>query len=362
MASNPLSENQASEAPSPAPLTSDQLLPPIEPPSAGFILQLFVVPAVIVLAVVLISLLITTVATRGDQDPERIVAALRSSNQARWQKADELANMLRMEKRYPELKSNHAMAFQLAELLNAEVDAGRDDENSIKLRYFLSRVLGEFYVDDGLEVLLKTAREDPERDVRRESVNALAVLAHTFHTMDPPQLLEHPQLVNTLIELANEPDDLIRSQAAFAIGVVAFPLGADPRLTAELEVLVDDLYPDARYNAALALARQGNLLAEDAVREMLTAEALQLSTSKEVSSALQAFKRNTILSNALDAAETLLEKNPLEEPDQLRTALKQFVEEAPTWQLESPVPGVLIERGHEVLENYTSRRKPATPR
>ena len=34
------------------PLVGDELLPPVEPPSAGFIVQLFVIPAVIVLIIV----------------------------------------------------------------------------------------------------------------------------------------------------------------------------------------------------------------------------------------------------------------------------------------------------------------------
>ncbi|MGI9429998.1 MAG: hypothetical protein ACR2NM_15155, partial [Bythopirellula sp.] len=169
MSSNPASEKSPPQSPTATPVTADELLPPVEPPSAGFIIQLFVVPAVIVLAVVLLWLLVTTLATQGDQDPTKIVAALRSSNQARWQKADELANMLRLEKRYPELKRNAELASQLAVLLDEEVTAGLDDKNSISLRYYLCRVLGEFYVDDGLEVLLKTARADPERDVRREA-------------------------------------------------------------------------------------------------------------------------------------------------------------------------------------------------
>ena len=168
---------------------------------------------------VLLWLLVTTLATQGDQDPEKIVAALRGSNQARWQKAEELANMLRLEKRYPELKRNSELAAELAKLLDEEVEAGLDDKNSITLRYYLCRVLGEFYVDDGLEVLLKVAREDPEVDVRREAVNALAVLSNVRANLDPPLGLEHPQLVETLTKLANDEVDLIRSQTAFALGV-----------------------------------------------------------------------------------------------------------------------------------------------
>ncbi len=346
MSSNPASEKPANE--SVAPLTGEELLPPVEPPSGGFILQLFVVPAVIVLAVVLLGLLVTTLATQGDQDPTKIVAALRSSNQARWQKADELANMLRMEQRYPELKHNAELAGQLAGLLEEEVDAGLEDKNSINLRYYLCRVLGEFYVDDGVEVLLKAARVDKERDIRREAINGLAVLRHAFTKLEPPKTLEHPELVETLVALANDKEDLIRSQTAFALGVFALDADVDLRLTAELELLVDDLYSDARYNAALGLARRGSLRAVDAVVEMLDADALIMNTAKEKTPAMQAFKRNTLIDNALKAAQLLLEKNPEVDLVELRDALKQFVESAPGWE-PAPVPSSLIKRAEELL-------------
>ena len=226
--------------------------------------------------------------------------------------------MLRLEQRYPELKRNADLAAQLAELLDEEVEAGLDDQNSISLRYYLCRVLGEFYVDNGVGVLLKTARQDNQRDVRREAINALAVLSHALAELKPPQTVQHPQLVETLVTLANDQDDLVRSQTAFALGVFVLSPDADPRLAAELELLVDDLYSDARYNAALGLARQGNLRAVEAVIEMLDAEALAMNIASETTPALQAFKRDTILDNALDAAGLMLEKHPQADFAELR--------------------------------------------
>src|SRR5689334_11582536 len=81
-------------------VSSDEMLPPIEPPSAGFIIQLFVVPAVIVACVVGVWFLIESLARQGEQDPAKIVASLRSPNQARFQQAKELADMLRLKERY----------------------------------------------------------------------------------------------------------------------------------------------------------------------------------------------------------------------------------------------------------------------
>ncbi len=350
MSSNPVSENPTNEQQTAAPVSADELLPPIEPPSGGFILQLFVIPAVIVLGVMLLGLLFTILATQGDQDPMKIVAALRGSNQVRWQKANELANMLRpgMEERYPGIKHKRELAVELAKLLDEQVEAGLDDKNSISLRYYLCRVLGEFHVDDGVEVLLKTAREDPERDVRREAINALAVISHSLKELEPPSTVEHPQLVETFRALANDEDDLLRSQTAFALGVFVMSPDADPLLMSELELLVDDLYSDARYNAALGLARQGNLKAAAAVTEMFDPEALVMNTKKEATPALQAFKRDTILKNALDAVRLLIEKNPEADLAKLQDVVKQFAESSAKWE-PTPVPESLVKRARELL-------------
>jgi len=352
MSSNLTSKNPDNVQSTAPPLSADQLLPPVEPPNAGFILQLFIVPAIIVFAVVMLWLLVTTLATQGDQNPTKIVAALRSSNQARWQKAEELANMLRLEKRYPELKNNSELVVELAKLLDEEVTAGLDDKNSISLRYYLCRVLGEFHVADGVEVLLKTAGEDPERDVRREAINALAVLSSALGKVNPPKSVEHPQLVDTFQQLANDKDDLIRSQTAFALGVFAMSPDADPLLMSELELLVDDLYADARYNAALGLARQGNMKAVEAVTEMFDPEALAMNTKKEKTPALQAFKRDTILDNALDAVQLLREKNPDANLALLQAAVKQFAKSSSDWQ-PTPVPKSLVKRARELLAEKT---------
>ena len=76
-----------------SPSPTDHGLPPVEPPSARFILQLFVVPAVIVTIIVLVWLLFNWLAQMGS-DPTKYVAALRSNSKARWQAAASLADVL----------------------------------------------------------------------------------------------------------------------------------------------------------------------------------------------------------------------------------------------------------------------------
>src|SRR5258708_39462633 len=59
-------------------------LPPVEPPSAGFIIQLFVVPGLIVLAIVGVYLIFGKLAT-GGQDWREQVADLRHPHEhRRW--------------------------------------------------------------------------------------------------------------------------------------------------------------------------------------------------------------------------------------------------------------------------------------
>lgn len=336
----------------PRPLAADELLPPVEPPSAGFILQLFVIPAVIVLVVVLLGWLVTSLATTGERDPQEIVAALRSSSQNRWQEAFELANALRTEKRNPELKSNTQLADELAKLLAEEHEAARTDDDSVKLRTFLCSALGAFQVDNGLPVLLTVAHDDVDEAVRGDAINAIAVLAETFRTAEPPQAIESEELVETFVDLANDKSDTIRSRTAFALGVMTQAPDADPQLNEELEKLAEDLYPDARYNAATGLARRGSLLAVAPLEEMLDLESLATSIKGESRPELQTRKRNTILKNALDAVVVIKEKNPNADLSALRTALENFIATAPTWEKQGAVPLPLIDRAKEVREKF----------
>ena len=123
-----------------SPVSGDDLLPPVEPPSAGFILQLFVVPALIVLVVVGVWLSFSWLVHRSQ--PKDLIQGLQSSRVARWQRASELADMLRNEHN-EQFKTDTSAAVQLADILNQEIDRANDqggmDNESVTLRYFLCR-------------------------------------------------------------------------------------------------------------------------------------------------------------------------------------------------------------------------------
>lgn len=342
-------DHPASDASNPYTLAGDDLLPPVEPPSAGFILQLFVVPALIVLVVVTIWIVFTWLVHRATMRPEDLIAGLQGSSVARWQRASELADMLRNE-RYADLKDDSVSAAKLAEILDREIDtaiAGRGmDEQDITLRYFLCRALGEFRVDEGSEVLLKAAttdRDPREVMVRRGAIQAIAVRAFQRAELEPSQLLEDPKIESTLLGLAADENELIRSETAYALGQIASPAALD-----RLETLVEDPYPDARYNAAVALAQHGRAAATTTLAEMLDPEEMT-SVEQEADKSAQSFKRALVMTNALTAVEELAKENPDADFSEIIEVLER-VTDADTSELEhAKIPVAIVPRARETL-------------
>src|SRR3954462_11494299 len=77
-------------------------LPPVEPPSAGFIIQLFVLPAVIVAVVIVVWLLFGKLAG-GERDPMDYVRAIQEANPHQsYRAAFELASLIHNDRRLSE--------------------------------------------------------------------------------------------------------------------------------------------------------------------------------------------------------------------------------------------------------------------
>src|SRR5262245_32402185 len=182
------------------PPLGEELLPPVEQPSGKFIIQLFVVPALIVMAIVGIWVSLSWLVQRATINPDKLIEGIEHGpGVARWQRASELADMLNS-KRYASLKRDGKEANHLAQILDREIDQskdGNDGQESATLRYFLARALGEFEVTDGIDVLLKAAetKRTPNDDlVRHCAIEAIAVRAYNLQKLDPPQQLAHLQL------------------------------------------------------------------------------------------------------------------------------------------------------------------------
>jgi HEAT repeat protein len=308
MADQLLQRDDAPTNPYRAP-TGDELLPPVEPPSAGFIIQLFVVPALIVLVILGVWLTFNSLVRRTS--PDKIIAGLDSGPTiARWQRASELANMLRDE-RFAQFKRDPESAAKVARVLDREIDTagvkgGMNDED-VTLRYFLARALGKFEVTGGLDVLIKAAetnRDPKEMLVRHGALEAIAERAYTLQRLDPPANLSDQGVESALLKLAEDEEAQIRSDAAFALGQLGTPASIE-----RLEAMVDDPEADARYNAAVALAHRGNEKAAETLAEMLDPGETS-GLSKETDDRGRKFKRAVIVSNALKASEQLRKQNP----------------------------------------------------
>ena len=124
------------------PINPDDSLPPVEPPSAAFLVQLFLVPGVIVAIIVCVWLAFHWLAHLGN-DPQAYVRTLRRANEGRWQAALNLANDLRGPNGSG-LKADVKLASELGSILDDEVGSGRTGEQSETLRLYLCRALGEF--------------------------------------------------------------------------------------------------------------------------------------------------------------------------------------------------------------------------
>jgi HEAT repeat protein len=252
------------------PVSPDDALPPIEPPSAGFLVQLFLIPGLIVAIIVVVWLLFHWLAQMGN-DPREYIKKLRGNNEVRWQAAVNLAGALHGPAG-EEIKHDAEMAGDLGQILNDEIEAGNMDERPINLRVYLCRALGEFQVEAALPALLKAAttqRADAEVDVRRAAVHGLASLAANMKAANPDW--KNAELATTLIATSKSDNDNLRAESAFALGVIA----GQADVAARLEQMLDDPHPDARYNAATGLARRGDAAALPVLIDMLGSDQTQ---------------------------------------------------------------------------------------
>ncbi|NDC64311.1 MAG: hypothetical protein EBZ59_10090, partial [Planctomycetia bacterium] len=224
-------------------------LPPVEPPNAAFLVQLFLVPGLIVAIIVCVWLAFHWLAHLGN-DPQAYVRTLRRDNEGRWQAALNLANDLRGPGGAA-LKSDEALAAELGRILADEAASGRTGEQSQTLRLYLCRALGEFAIPAAGEPLVARARESGDPQTARAAVEALAVLATNLAAAG--RSLADPAATTAAVLFASRGDDAqLRSAAAFTLGV----LGGEQSARRLLELRGDQV-DDVRYNAALGLARLG---------------------------------------------------------------------------------------------------------
>ncbi len=338
------------------PPLGEELLPPVEQPSARFIIQLFVVPALIVMGIVAVWLTLNWLVRSATIDPNKLIEGIeRGPSVARWQRASELAEMLNSN-RYPELKQNKEVAAHLAQILDREIDHskdGQDSQQDATLRYFLTSALGEFQVDDGVDALLKAAetnRGEDDKLVRRAAIEAIAIRAFSMQQLNPPQQLTNANLDAALIKLSQDEDPEIRLRAAFALGKLGTPAAIQ-----RLEVLVNDPNVDTRTNAAIALAHRGNTKAVETLVEMLDlSEPPREAEKNDVASGGEpGFKKAVVIASAIDAAHALARQNPQADLSSVVKALEQLAAaDAKTLEAAHVPPSVVVDakRALELLK------------
>ncbi|MEI8227837.1 MAG: hypothetical protein WCH77_06185, partial [Planctomycetota bacterium] len=149
-------------------------LPPVEPPSAAFLVQLFLVPGLIVAIIVCVWLAFHWLAHLGN-DPQAYVRTLRRDNEGRWQAALNLANDLRGPGGGA-LKSDEQLATELGRILADEAASGRTGEQTQTLKVYLCRALGEFSIPAAAAPLVERAKNLADPQTARAAVEALSVL------------------------------------------------------------------------------------------------------------------------------------------------------------------------------------------
>lgn len=329
-----------SSAEAPDSVSPNDQLPPVEPPSAGFIVRLFVIPALIVIIMFALGAGIKWLVER-ESNPTAYVEALRRNNDGRWQAAHDLADVLRSPQN-DRLKDDRELARALADTLSTELATGANDDHAVQLRIYLCNALGEFRVPEVLDVLVQaTAAGDDEQDreVRFWALKALAVYLSAAPKAD---WIDRSEVMSAVLAASRDDEPRMRSTAAFALGA------AD---TAEalkrLEAMLVDSYPDVRYNAATNLARRGDAQAVGVLAEMLEPEQAA-AVALEVQEQARQSKRSRILVNALRAVKELAAQSK-------QADLAALVEPVERLTADDMAPGIRVQ-ADEVLIELKKRR------
>lgn len=314
----------------------DDQLPPVEPPSAGFIVQLFLVPALIVLAIVGVWALFGKVVS-SDQDWQSLVSELRSTNeQRRWRAALSLAQMLRADQQpgteSGRLARNPKIAEELSSLLRKELQSSSRAEEDLKHQVFLTRTLG--FLDSPetvLPVLREALQSDQAREVRKNALVAVAQIAD--RARGRARQLDRPELIHDVIRVSTDGDPLLRQVGAYTLGLIP---GEPSRQ--RLEVLTDDPDGKTRINAAIGLARQDStaglpvlrtVLAEAAETEDLPLLADGAGEEKRRQARESRFEEFLVVKNAVKAVGVLQEELTPAQRREFRDLLQPISEDYP---------------------------------
>lgn len=318
----------------------DRSLPPVEAPTGSFILQLFLIPLVIVSMVVLLWLMFSWMAHMGRDNPAAIIQQLRKLDDSSWQRAYELAELLRSpDPKYDDLRRDPELCRELVSLLETDLalpEKGKTSAVRLKRRMFLCRAIGSFHIPSGLPILLRCIQEPGKdgADVQLSALEAVATLAKNVGSDNIrgekdvlPAILaasrqsdeETSSAVSTDGESFYRPGGEVRAVAAYTLGILA---GEEEHK--RLAQMLGDPYPNARYNAATGLARAGDVRCIPVLQEMLLPDN-PLAAQDERGAKDKDNKRVIVLRNGIQTAVILAQKNPSADLRPLQAALQTIV-------------------------------------
>ncbi len=267
-------------------------LPPVTPPSAGYIVQLFLIPALIVMAVVAVWALFGKLAD-SESDWTQLVAELGSSNEhRRWRAALGLAQLLRNEEISPpadrELLSRQPLVVDsLTDLFSKSLASTTPSDEDVTHQEFLARTLGALDADEKtLPVLAEAMKDSHSIEVRKSALMSVASIAgrhfdqitgYTAAITSPEAnqapgrkvplespTISDPAVLEQLKRCAQDPEPVIRHLAGFAIASVG-----GPESMSQLKIMLLDGNSFARANAAIGLARNGSTESVPTLIELL---------------------------------------------------------------------------------------------
>lgn len=252
--------SDSAESPSPSPTTEwGDDLPPVQPPSAGFIIQLFVVPALIVLAVIGVWALFGRLAA-GEADWRGLVQDLESANphvykRAMFGLAQLLDNDQRLGDKGQQLSGNSEIANALAKRLNVMLDAAKQDDDIVSFEVYLTRAIGLLDQPDATFPALQRALDSRyEVEVRKGAVTSIALISSRAVTISPEVEMKTTEAI---IGLSQESEPTLRRAAAFTLGLL--PNRNEGPAAAErsqrLTVMLNDADWMSSVNAAISLSR-----------------------------------------------------------------------------------------------------------
>jgi HEAT repeat protein len=261
----------------------------VTPPSAGYIVQLFLIPALIVLAVVSVWALFGKLAD-SESDWTQLAAELGSSNELRrWRAALGLAQLLRNEEISPPvdrepLSKQPLVVDSLTELFSKSLASTTVSDEDLTHQEFLARTLGALDSDEKtLPVLAEAMTDTHSIEVRKSALMSVASIAGRHFdqksgysaSSDVNQAsarkvpLESPTISDAAVleqlkRCAQDPEPVVRHLAGFAIANVG-----GPESMSQLKMMLLDGNSFARANAAIGLARNGSTESVPTLIELL---------------------------------------------------------------------------------------------